>query len=145
MGYTAVLEESTYRVTTKALADSDIALITRTDFFALIHSNQAVAMQFIRFMASNNNQKAEQMVQLAYHSLRKRVANALLLLKDKFQTAEHERFTIHITREELAHLSGTTTESLIRTLSDFRSENLIEIKGGDIAILDEKKLEYMIN
>jgi DNA-binding response OmpR family regulator len=145
IGYTALLEEAVYKVTAETLEDCEIALISRQDFFNLINSNSAVALQFIRMLAKNNNQKAEQMVQLAYDSLRKRVANALLLLKSKYKTGNTEKFTIHITREELANLSGTTTESLIRTLSDFRHEKLIGIHSGDIEILNEQKLSYMIN
>lgn len=145
MGYTAMLEDATYKVTTKTLEDSEIALISKKDFFTLVHSNSAVAMQFIRFLAKNNNQKAQQMVQLAYDSLRKRVANVLLLLREKYDTGDRDKFTIDITREELAHLSGTTTESLIRTLSDFRNEKLIHIQGGHIEILEVEKLEYMLN
>ncbi len=145
IGYTALLEESTYKVTAEALEETEIAVISRKDFFDLIDSNSAVAMQFIRILANKNNQKAEQMVQLAYDSLRKRVANALLLLEKKFSSDINGKFVIKITREELANLSGTSTESLIRTLSDFRSEKLIAIHGGDIEILDKKKLRHMIN
>lgn len=145
IGYTALLEESIYRVTAEALEETEIAIISRKDFFDLIDSNSAVAMQFIRILADKNNQKAEQMVQLAYDSLRKRVANALLLLQHKFKSGSEGKFTIKITREELANLSGTSTESLIRTLSDFRSEKLMAIHGSDIEILDKKKLENMVN
>lgn len=145
IGYTALLEESTYRVTAEALEETEIAIISRKDFFDLIDSNSAVAMQFIRILADKNNQKAEQMVQLAYDSLRKRVANALLLLQHKFKSGSEGKFTIKITREELANLSGTSTESLIRTLSDFRSEKLIAIHGSDIEILEKGKLENMVN
>lgn len=145
IGYTALLEESTYRVTAEALEETEVAIISRKDFFDLIDSNSTVAMQFIRILADKNNQKAEQMVQLAYDSLRKRVANALLLLQHKFKSGSEGKFTIKITREELANLSGTSTESLIRTLSDFRSEKLIAIHGSDIEILDKKKLENMVN
>ena len=145
IGYTALLEESTYKVTAEALEETEIAVISRKDFFDLVDSNSAVAMQFIRILANKNNQKAEQMVQLAYDSLRKRVANALLLLEKKFSSDAGGKFVIKITREELANLSGTSTESLIRTLSDFRSEKLIAIHGGDIEILDKKKLQHMIN
>ncbi len=145
MGYTALLENAVYKVTAKTLETSEIALIPRQDFFDLVNSNSAVALQFIRILAKNNNQKADKMVQLAYDSLRKRVANTLLLLKNKFAKDPGEKCILHITRRELANLSGTTTESLIRTLSDFRSEKLIDIAGSDIEILNEKKLEYMIN
>lgn len=145
MGYTALLEENTYKVTARALEDSEIALISRKEFNDLVHNNYAVAMQFIRILAKKNNQKAEQMVQLAYHSLRKRVANALLLLREKYKDDDQKKFTIHITREELANLSGTSTESLIRTLSDFKAEGLINLHAGRIEIINEKKLENMIN
>ena len=54
-------------------------------------------------------------------------------------------FSISISREDLANIAGTATESLIRTLSDFKSEKLIEIKEGKIVILDEKKLANLFN
>lgn len=145
IGYTALLEDSAYRVTAQALEDSVLSLISKKDFFDMVNSNSALAMKFIGILAKNNNQKAEQMVQLAYNSLRKRVANALIILRKKFTEGQKEHFSIRITREELANISGTTTESLIRTLSDFRSEKLIGIQGGMIEILDEKRLENMLN
>ena len=52
---------------------------------------------------------------------------------------------MHISREDLANIAGTATESLIRTLSDFKAEKLIEIKEGHIIILNEKKLADMMN
>ncbi len=145
IGYTALLEESTYRVSTKTLESCDLLLIPKDEFYTLINSNNALAMQFIKLIAHKNNQKADLMVQLAYSSLRKRVANSLLFLKRKFTLDTDERFTIHLTREELANISGTTTESLIRTLSDFRDEKLIKITNREIEILDIDSLRNMVN
>lgn len=85
------------------------------------------------------------MVALAYHSLRKRVADALLTLKKKYDQDKSELFSIAISREDLANIAGTATESLIRTLSDFKSEKMIEIKEGKITILEEKKLAQLFN
>jgi CRP-like cAMP-binding protein len=86
------------------------------------------------------------LVALAYHSLRKRVADALLTLKKKYADKEAEgNFSISISREDLANIAGTATESLIRTLSDFKSEKLIEIKEGKIILLEEKKLTNLFN
>ena len=82
---------------------------------------------------------------LAYNSLRKKVAEALVMLQRKYQGKEQEKFKIDISRESLATIAGTATESLIRTLSDFRSEKLIEIQNGCITILNQKKLEHLIN
>lgn len=145
IGFTALFEESTYHITAEALDECDIVLIPKEDFFRLIHNNPAVAAGFIRMLAKNNNRKAEQMVQLAYDSLRKRTATALLLLQEKFNKTPAQNFHIRISREELAHLSGTTTESLIRTLSDFKAEHLISINAGDITILNAEKLRNMLN
>jgi CRP-like cAMP-binding protein len=77
--------------------------------------------------------------------LRKRVADALVTLQNKYRKEDQEKFSIHISREDLANIAGTATESLIRTLSDFKSEKLIEIRDGNIVILNEKKLADMFN
>lgn len=145
LGYTALLEDAVYRVSAEALEDAEVALIPRGDFFSLLDANPAVTREFMRLLAKNNNQKAEQMVQLAYNSLRKRVANALLLLQQKYQRPENTDFVIQLHRGELANLSGTATESLIRTLSDFRQEKIISIDGGDIRLLLPNKLRELVN
>ena len=82
---------------------------------------------------------------LAYNSLRKKVANALMTMYKKYNRNGQSGFSIDISRENLASIAGTATESLIRTLSDFKTERLIEIKDGGITILNENKLEKLIN
>jgi CRP-like cAMP-binding protein len=73
------------------------------------------------------------------------VADAIIKLNNKYNTNRDPGFTIHISRENLATIAGTATESLIRTLSDFKNEQLIDIKNGSIIILNEKKLLNMLN
>ena len=82
---------------------------------------------------------------LAYNSLRKKVADALVTVNDKYKVNNGTQFPIDISRDNLANIAGTAKESLIRTLSDFKDEKLIDITKGDIVILDEKKLRNMIN
>jgi CRP-like cAMP-binding protein len=82
---------------------------------------------------------------MAYNSLRKKVADSLLMLQKKYQQKKEDKFVIEISRESLATIAGTATESLIRTLSDFRNEKLIDIKNGSIIILNQKKLENLSN
>ena len=69
----------------------------------------------------------------------------MLKLKKKYEKENTENFSMAISREDLANIAGTATESLIRTLSDFKSEKLIEIKEGKITILEEKKLANLFN
>lgn len=143
-GYMSLLENTTYRETAEALEDSEIAMIPREEFDALIRENPVVMKKFIQILAGNVVEKENQLLGLAYNSLRKRVADALILLRDKFSRGESP-FSIHISREDLANIAGTATESLIRTLSDFKAERLIDIKDGSIFLLNEKKLENLFN
>ena len=80
---------------------------------------------------------------MAYSSVKKRVAEALLKLQKNYQQNAKDTFSISISREDLANIVGTATESLIRTLSDFKAEKLVEIKGSAITILDIEKLRKL--
>jgi len=144
-GYTALLENSKYKETAETLDDTDLCVVSRDDFELLVNNNKEVAQKFISILAKNVSQKEEHLLSLAYNSLRKRVADALLTLQHKYNKGSKEKFTIQMSREDLANIAGTATESLIRTLSDFKNEKLIEIKDGNITIVDEKKLESMLN
>lgn len=144
-GYTALLEGSVYKETAAAMEDSEVAIIPKEDFEYLLHNSREVTQQFIKLLAKNITEKEDQLVGLAYNSLRKRVADALLALQARYRKEPQVNFSMHISREDLANIAGTATESLIRTLSDFKTEKLIEINAGNIVIINEKKLAAMIN
>ena len=139
-GYTVLLEDQPYSETAEALEDSEICLIPKEDFFALMYSNMNVMKIFAKMLTDNILDKEKQLVNLAYSSVRKRVAEALLLLQSRFESSKEGNFSISISREDLANIVGTATESLIRTLSDFKEEKLVEIKGSNITIINQAKL-----
>ena len=143
-GYVPMLEGTVYKETAEAMEESEIALIPREDFEELMGSQIDVAAQFIRMLARNVTSKEQQLLGLAYNSLRKKVAEALLSLCRKYNEQKAEPFAIDISRDNLATIAGTATESLIRTLGDFREEKLIEIREGSIIVLNEKKLANML-
>lgn len=145
LGHIALLEGASYKDTAEAMEDSELAIIPREDFDELLNHNQEVARKFIQLLAKNISNKENQLLGLAYNSLRRKVADALLLLQRKYQDKDGEKFIIDISRESLATIAGTATESLIRTLSDFRNEKLIDIKDGNITLLNTKKLEQLLN
>ena len=144
MGYTALLEGTLYKETAIAMEESEIAVIPLKDFEELLNNNHEVAVQFIRMLAKNVTTKEQQLLGLAYNSLRKKVAEALVHLHNKYNPQKENPFTVNISRENLATIAGTATESLIRTLSDFREEKLIDIREGVVVILDEIKLSNML-
>jgi CRP-like cAMP-binding protein len=108
-----------------------------------MYTNVNVMKTFIKMLSDNIVEKESQLVNLAYSSVRKRVAEALLLLQKKYETAEDRNFNISISREDLANIVGTATESLIRTLSDFKEEKMVEIKGSSITIVNAEKLRKL--
>jgi DNA-binding response OmpR family regulator len=145
LGHIALLEGSVYHDTTEALEETELAVIPKEDFDNLVNRNPEVVKTFIKILAKNISEKENQLLGMAYNSLRKKVAESLLLLNKKFKTDNDNNFHIDLSRENLATIAGTATESLIRTLSDFKSEKLIDIENGSIKILNEKKLQNLVN
>ena len=143
-GYIAILEGTTYKESAEAIEDSEIASIPKEEFEQLITSNRDVMNKFVQLLAKNVAEKENHLLSIAYNSLRKKVAEALIKLLDKYGV-DNPNFSIDMSRENLATIAGTAKESLIRTLSDFKDEKLIDIVGGDIVLLNEKKLRNMLN
>lgn len=144
-GYLALMDESKYSETAEALDECEVCFIPKEDFYSLLFQNSQVSRKFIRMLSDNLAEKEEQLVKLAYNSVRKRVADALVTLYNRYKKANSENFSINISREDLANLSGTATETTIRTLSDFKEEKLIEIKGGLISLINFEKLSQLRN
>jgi CheY-like chemotaxis protein/CRP-like cAMP-binding protein len=143
LGYPALIEDRNYDDTAVALEESEIIQIPKDDFQNFIYGDISVASKFIRIITQNVKDKEERLLNLAYSSLRKRVSKALVDINGKFNT-EGQNKPIEISREDIAQYVGTATESLIRTLSDFKSEKLIEIKEGKILINNVDKLKNLL-
>jgi CRP/FNR family transcriptional regulator, polysaccharide utilization system transcription regulator len=142
-GYNALLEEKPYAETAEALEEAEVCLIPKEDFYALVHNNVNVMRTFIKMLSGNIAEKEKQLINLAYSSVRKRVAEALLHLQERYSKPADQTFSMAISREDLANMVGTATESLIRTLSEFKEDKLIEIKGSSITIVDPVKLKRL--
>lgn len=143
IGYPALIEDKNYDDSAVVLEDAEIMQIPKEDFLQMMYGNMDIAAKFIRIITQNVKEKEERLLSLAYSSLRKRVAKALVDIQSKFN-AENSMKPLEISREDFAHYVGTATESLIRTLSDFKSEKLIEIKEGKIAIINLEKLKHLL-
>jgi CRP-like cAMP-binding protein len=145
LGHVSILENSVYKMNAEAMEDTELAVIPKEDFMELINNHPQALRKFVQLLASDVSEKEERLISLAYNSLRKKVADALLALQAKYKNNNEQEFSIDISRESLASISGTATESLIRTLSDFKQEKLIAIKDGKIFITNTSKLERMYN
>ncbi|HVX51622.1 MAG TPA: cyclic nucleotide-binding domain-containing protein [Chitinophagaceae bacterium] len=141
LGYVALLEKSNYQETAEAIETSEIIVISKPDFDALLTSHPEINGVFLEMLAKDVVEKENQLLGLAYNSLRQKVATALLTFYKTYKTPGNKAFNIDISRENLATLAGTATESLIRTLADFKNEKVIDVTQGSISIPDAKGLK----
>ena len=143
IGYSPIIEDKHYEDSAIILEDADILQLPREDFQKMIYNDISVATKFIRLITQNVKEKEERLLSLAYSSLRKRIAKALVDIHNKFNAGGPSK-RIEISREDIAQYVGTATESLIRTLSDFKSEKLIEIKEGKIIVPQPDQLSNLL-
>jgi len=142
LGIHSLLSDETYSETATALEDSLLCLIPKDQLDELLNLYPEVGREFIRLLANNIRDKEEQLLQLAYHSVRKRMAEAMLRLHKQYTDATE---SFKISREDLAAMAGMATETVSRTLSDFKDEGLIDKKGSVITVLDITRLSKMRN
>jgi CRP-like cAMP-binding protein len=138
-GYEAILENSNYGESAMALEDSELTVIPRHDFLTLLHGHPEISRTFVSMLCKKIAEKEAQLLNLAYNSVRQRTAEALL----KIHTLK-EKDLVSISRDDLAKMVGTASESVIRVLSDFREEGIISIDGGKINVLHPHKLEQVV-
>ncbi|WP_207532628.1 response regulator [Desertivirga arenae] len=143
-GYTAVIEDINYMESVQVLEEAELMLIPKSDFLQLLNNDRQVAAKFIAMLAHNIREKEEKLLNLAYNSLRKKVAKGIITVIDKFKDEKHGKPVVEISREDLANIVGAAQESLIRTLKEFKTENLIEIVDGTIYVVNENKLRHLL-
>ncbi len=141
LGFISLTMQTPYSQSAACLEETELAQIPKEDFQELMYKNRDVSYRFIRMLAANVRDREEKLLHLAYDSVRARVADVLLKLRDKYGKEGEKEFRIKISRDDLASMAGTATESLIRTLSEFRSDNMIENAGREIIVKDPEALE----
>ncbi len=140
-GYMPLLGKTEiYSETAVAMEDTELCLIPQQDFYKLLYSNRNVARKFIKMLSNNLMERETQLLQVAYHSVRQRVAEALLQLSKTASNTEEKHPVVIITREDLAGFVGTVKETIVRTLSDFKEEGLITLDRKKIVIMDRERL-----
>lgn len=145
VGYIAAVRGGDYTDNAQVMEDAALIIISRLEFLEILGSDSALSQQLIRWLARNATESEAGLLNLAYSSLRKKVANGILNLFDHFHSSEDGRSFITVSRDNLAAIVGSAPESLTRTLSDFKKEKLIDITDGRIYLLDENKLRNLIN
>jgi CRP-like cAMP-binding protein len=139
-GFESLLENAPQRDSAIAIEDTDLVIIPKHDFLTLLQSHRDVSNTFIALLSKKVGEKEAQLLNLAYNSVRQRTAEALL----KMYNHQDAKESLSVPREDLAKMVGTAPESVIRVLSDFKDEGLIEITSGKVKIISAAKLEQVV-
>ncbi|WP_304343993.1 response regulator [Chryseobacterium koreense] len=139
-GIISLLAGTEYKETAEVLEDVTVTAVPKEIIEPLLKKYPDIAGEFTRILALHIVEHEEQLLHLAYYSVRKRMAEALLKLYTKNNSA-----CIDASRENLAAMAGMAAETVSRILSDFRDEHLIERNAGKIIILDVRRLQLLKN
>ncbi len=145
VGYRAMLGDSLFHVSVEALEDVVACHIPKSDFMAAFENDKSLHTKIISELSNEVMSLTSIITDLAQKPVRKRTAAALVMLRDVYKNGSNETDTvdINLTRESLANIVGTATETLIRVLHDFKEEGLIESKGRKLTVKNIKTLERL--
>lgn len=141
LGFTSLLNHEPYKETATALEDTEVSAIAKEELYKIIAENHSISLELMELLSDNIADIKYQLLQMAYSSVRKKTARTLLQFAQVMNKTGPE--TIKISRADLASVAGIATESLIRTLSSFKKEGLIDIEGRNIHIKELMALKYI--
>lgn len=141
LGYRALLGGEKYSASATALDDCNICLIPKDLFFKVLESDASLSMQIMKLLSHDLGKAEVKITDLAQKPVRERMAEALLFLKETYGTLEDgSTINVSLSREEIANLVGTATETAIRLLSEFKTDKIIGLQAKKISIIDNKRL-----
>ncbi len=143
LGYRALIADEPLVATAICVEDAVCCLIPKDVFIELLEQNSTISRNMLKALSHDLGVAEERIQSLAQKSVRERLAEALLFLHDTFnaeKNATDEIIHVTLPREDIANIVGTATETVIRLLSEFKSDKLIEVEGKKIKLLDKQKL-----
>lgn len=145
IGYKALLSGDKYSATATAIEDCNICFIPREIFLVILQKDAALSFEMMKLLSNELKRAEEKITHLAQKPVRERVAETILFLKETYGIDAENNINILLSREEIANLVGTATETAIRLLSEFNKDNIIELSGKKIKILNHQKLIQRAN
>jgi len=145
IAYRSVLSNEVACTSAKVIEDCQVCFISSEILTSLIKTNPAYALELMKLACHELGEANSFITDIAQKTVRERVAEILLLLVDDFGLDEQNFLRISLTRQELANIVGTATESVIRLLSEFKSDKLVELNGRKIKLINLKGLEKISN
>ena len=145
IAYRSVLSNEVACTSAKVIEDSNVCFIPAEILISFVKSNSTFAHELLKLACHELGEANSYITDIAQKTVRERLAEILLLLVNDFGLDNQNYLQISLTREELANIVGTATESVIRLLSEFKTDSLVELNGRKIRILNVKGLEKISN
>ena len=139
MGQRSVIAEELTNLSAVAVSDMEICFIPKESITNTLHKNPNFTLEVLRHMAHDLKEADDVIVNMSQKNVKQRIAEALLYLKN-FGETEDGYLKLTLSREDIANVVGTATESAIRIMSEYRKKGYIQTSGKKIAIKDERKL-----
>ncbi len=131
LGYHAIIEDRNYVSSAMVIEDCEIIPLANNDFLNLLYNDRNIASKFIKLISNRLNTKQEQLLDIAYQTVRIRIGKAINQL---MEPENDESGFLKYSRDDLAKYVGTSTETTIRTLSEFKKEGIITINKQGIEV-----------
>lgn len=141
LGFTSFIENVPHQESATALETVELSGVSKKELKGILEKSNNVSLELMDLLADNLLEIKEQLLQMAYSSVKKKTAQTILQFAQILQKDKSDG--IKISRYDLASVAGIATESLIRTLSGFKKDGLIEIEGRNIRILDLEGLRIV--
>ncbi|MCF8361289.1 MAG: Crp/Fnr family transcriptional regulator [Prolixibacteraceae bacterium] len=143
IAFRSLLSQELACTTAKVIDDAVLCHIPYPTLLFMLQNNWKFSHWMIQILCRELREANDYITDIAQKTVRERLAEVLLLLKDSFDVDDNNTLQIALTREELANMVGTATESVIRLLSEFKQDGLIELKGRKIRFLDIPTIRRM--
>lgn len=147
LGHRSLFTEKHYSATATALEDTHVCFVDKKYILKLVQDNPGVSVNLIGKLARDLGASENKVASFSQKNVREKLAELILLLKESHGEIEDNKtkLAIKLTREEMASLIGTATETLIRVLSEFKEEGLIEQSGKTLFVSNEEELISLAN
>jgi CRP-like cAMP-binding protein len=143
LGQRSLISDEPANLSAVALEDMEVCFIPKTEIMGFFNNNNQFSMNVMKTICGDLKEADDHMVSMAQKSVKERLAETLLYLEDTFGKNSDGSLHIQLSREELAGMIGTATESCIRLLSELNKIGIIDLTGKKITILDRNKLKRM--
>ena len=145
IGQRSVIAEEQVNLSATAVSDMEVCFIPKEGIVNTLHTNPNFSLEVLRHMAHDLKEADDVIVNMSQKTVKQRIAEAFLYLKNNFGEDADGFLAITLSREDIANVVGTATESCIRIISEFRKKGLLKTSGKKIGIADQKKLQNLID